>query len=36
MLTENEKVDLIAFIRSLRDDDFINNPDFGPPDSLPE
>ncbi|MDZ7740494.1 MAG: cytochrome c peroxidase [Bacteroidota bacterium] len=35
-LTTQEKQDLIAFIKTLRDDDFLNNPDFGPPDKFPD
>ena len=35
-LTPTEKTDLIAFIRTLRDEDFLTNPAFGPPASLPE
>jgi cytochrome c peroxidase len=31
-LTPPEKSDLMAFIKTLRDDDFLTNPDFGPPD----
>jgi cytochrome c peroxidase len=34
-LTAQEKADLIAFIKTLRDDDFITNPDFSRPDTLP-
>jgi len=34
-LTNSEKQDLLAFIRALRDDEFLNNPQFGPPDALP-
>ena len=35
-LTANEKADLIAFIKTLRDEEFLNDPSFGPPDQLPE
>ncbi len=35
-LTESEKDDLIAFIRTLRDEDFLTNPDFGPPATFPD
>lgn len=35
-LTPSEKADLIAFIQTLRDEEFLHNPDFGPPVSLPE
>ena len=35
-LTPGEKTDLIAFIKSLKDDEFLFNPEFGPPASLPE
>lgn len=31
-LTPKEKEDLKAFIKTLRDEDFLTNPDFGPPD----
>jgi cytochrome c peroxidase len=34
-LTPQEKSDLMAFIKTLRDETFINNPDFGPPEKLP-
>ena len=34
-LTPTEKADLIAFIRTLRDEEFLTNPAFGPPDQLP-
>jgi len=34
-LTQIEKDNLIDFIRSLRDDEFLNNPAFGPPADLP-
>lgn len=30
-LTPTEKQDLIAFIKTLRDEEFLTNPDFGPP-----
>jgi cytochrome c peroxidase len=35
-LTQNEKSDLIAFIKTLRDDGFLTNPAFGPPTKLPD
>ena len=35
-LTESEKDDLIAFIRTLRDEDFLSNPDFSPPATFPD
>jgi cytochrome c peroxidase len=35
-LTPSEKADLKAFILSLTDDDFINNPDFSKPDKFPD
>lgn len=35
-LTPNEKADLIAFIKTLRDDTFLTNPAFGAPDKLPD
>ncbi len=34
-LTPKEKQDLIAFIKTLRDEDFLTNPAYGPPDELP-
>lgn len=34
-LTTSEKQDLIAFIKTLRDEEFLNNPTLGPPDELP-
>lgn len=34
-LTPPEKSDLMAFIKTLRDDEFLANPDFGPPGRLP-
>ena len=34
-LTPTEKSDLMAFIKTLRDDEFLSNPDFGMPESLP-
>ncbi len=34
-LTPQEKSDLMAFIKTLRDETFIGNPDFGPPEKLP-
>jgi len=35
-LTPNEKADLIAFLKTLRDDSFLTNPAFGPPAKLPD
>ena len=35
-LTPQEKADLKAFIQTLRDDEFLTNPDFGPPDKFPD
>ncbi|MEE4257106.1 MAG: cytochrome c peroxidase [Bacteroidales bacterium] len=35
-LTPSEKADLIAFIQTLRDEEFLTNPEFGPPISFPE
>jgi hypothetical protein len=35
-LTPGEKTDLIAFIRTLRDDAFLTNPAYGAPDKLPD
>jgi len=35
-LTEPEKKDLIAFIKTLRDETFLTNPAFGAPDKLPD
>jgi cytochrome c peroxidase len=35
-LTPQEKNDLMAFIRTLRDEEFLTNPAFGPPDALPQ
>jgi cytochrome c peroxidase len=35
-LTAQEKADLIAFIKTLRDEDFITNPDFSKPDKFPD
>ncbi|MBE0638036.1 MAG: cytochrome-c peroxidase [Bacteroidales bacterium] len=34
-LTPNEKTDLMAFIKALKDETFLTNPDFGKPDNLP-
>jgi cytochrome c peroxidase len=34
-LTENEKADVIAFIKTLRDDAFLTNPAFSKPERLP-
>ena len=33
-LTETEKQDLINFLHTFTDEDFLNNPDFGPPPDL--
>ena len=35
-LTPNEKVDLTAFLLTLSDTTFINNPQFGKPDKFPD
>jgi len=35
-LTPSEKSDLIAFIKTLRDETFLTNPAFGAPDHLPD
>ncbi len=35
-LTPKEKEDLKSFIRTIRDEDFLNNPDFGPPEKFPD
>ena len=35
-LTPGEKEDLLNFIRSLRDDDFLSNPDFSKPQKFPD
>ena len=35
-LTPQEKADLKAFIQTLRDDEFLINPDFGPPEKFPD
>jgi len=35
-LTPTEKAQLKAFIMTLHDPDFLTNPDFGPPEKLPE
>lgn len=35
MLIPSEKQDLMAFIKTLRDEEFLNNPAFGPPADLP-
>jgi cytochrome c peroxidase len=35
-LTPNEKEDLKAFIKTLRDDEFLTNPKFSKPDSFPD
>lgn len=35
-LTSSEKSDLIAFIKTLRDDTFLSNPAFGAPEKLPD
>ncbi len=35
-LTPNEKADLTAFIKTLKDEEFLTNPAFGPPDKFPD
>lgn len=35
-LTQSEKTDLLNFIRTLRDDDFLTNPGYSKPDSFPD
>ena len=35
-LTTSEKNDLIAFLKTLSDTSFIQNPEFGPPDKFPD
>ena len=35
-LTAQEKADLIAFIKTLRDEEFLSNPDFAKPDKFPD
>jgi len=35
-LVPSEKADLIAFIKTLRDEEFLSNTEFGPPEELPE
>ncbi len=35
-LTPQERADLLSFIRTLRDDEFMTNPDFGKPDKFPD
>jgi cytochrome c peroxidase len=35
-LTPGEKADLIAFIKTLRDDTYLTNPAYGAPDKLPD
>ncbi|MCD4772899.1 MAG: hypothetical protein K8R41_05895 [Bacteroidales bacterium] len=35
-LTPLEKADLKAFIQTLRDEEFLTNPDFGPPEKFPD
>jgi hypothetical protein len=35
-LTSSEKADLIAFIKTLRDETFLTNPAFSAPDRLPD
>ena len=35
-LTPTEKTDLINFIKTLRDDDFLTNPDFSRPEKFPD
>ncbi len=36
LLTPTEKEDVLNFIKTLRDDDFMTNPDFGKPDKFPD
>lgn len=35
-LTQSEKADLVAFLKTLRDETFLTNPSFGSPDQLPD
>ena len=35
-LMPSEKVDLLNFIKTLRDDEFFTNPDFSRPDKFPD
>ncbi|VAW27883.1 hypothetical protein MNBD_BACTEROID07-1996, partial [hydrothermal vent metagenome] len=35
-LTPNEKKDLLSFIKTLRDNSFLTNPDFSRPDKFPD
>ena len=35
-LTPNDKTDLLNFIKTLRDDSFLTNPDFSKPDKFPD
>jgi cytochrome c peroxidase len=35
-LTPKEKADLKAFIQTLRDEEFLTNPDLGPPETFPD
>lgn len=35
-LTPPEKADLMSFIKTLRDDSFLSNPDFGKPEKFPD
>ena len=35
-LTVQEKKDLLDFIKTLRDDDFMTNPEFSKPDKFPD
>ncbi|PJB58380.1 MAG: cytochrome-c peroxidase, partial [Bacteroidetes bacterium CG_4_9_14_3_um_filter_41_19] len=35
-LTPQEKADLLSFIRTLRDDEFMTNPKFGKPEKFPD
>jgi hypothetical protein len=35
-LTPTEKQNLLDFIKTLRDDDFMSNPDFSKPDKFPD
>ena len=35
-LIPSEKEDLLNFIKTLRDDEFMTNPEFGKPDKFPD
>jgi cytochrome c peroxidase len=35
-LVQSEKEDLLNFIKTLRDDDFLSNPDIAAPDKFPD